>query len=61
MSRHPHARAVTRYIAHITDRAGIPHRIALVAFCLSDARREALLVGRSRYGRNFSFCVRAAA
>lgn len=48
------------YIAHITGRDGIPHRVALIAFALDDARREALLLARARFGRNFIFSVRRA-
>ena len=44
------------FIAFITPVDGIPRRFALLAFEMSDARREALLLGKSMF-RSFSYSV----
>ena len=44
------------FVAYITGNDGITRRFALLSFDLSDARREALLLGKSMF-RSFSYSV----
>jgi len=53
---------MTTYTAYLTGPDQVPRRMALLAFHMADAHREARLLGLSMFhGSAFTFSVREAA